>query len=226
MKFKIIYCCFFIIAAAPVSAQYKKGDIILGGNLNLYTDGTRLNAKNINGFTNLQLQADAAIALKKNMLLGARVGFGRVNGNTFFTTGRESGFSANYSLAPELYLRKYAPLGKKISLFTEVALSYTRNRYFASDSDAVGGAFSANMKSHVATTGLSAGLSYKLSDRVRLELAVNNIISARYAWTKGNRQYVSGTPSIPLSDSRFEGNMLNNKGLNISLGIKIGLGKK
>jgi hypothetical protein len=227
MKIKIFLAFMISTIAVTASAQYKKGDMILGGNLNLYADRYQSTLlKDFSTLHNTQIQLDAGIAIKNNLLLGGRVGLGRINGNTFFTDGRTSGFGANFYLSADVYLRKYIPLGKKVSLFGELSLSRTQGRYFTSGIDAVGGNFTANMKSRVMTLGGSAGLSYKVSNRVRLDLAVNNIISGRYAWTKGTRQYENGTPSIPLTSAQFDGNMFNRTGLNISLGVKIRLGKK
>jgi hypothetical protein len=227
MKQKIILACITSFLSLTLAAQYKKGEIMVGGNLNLYTDRYQSTLlKDFGSLHNTQIQLDGGIAIKNNLLLGGRVGFGRINGNTFYTNGRTSGFGANFYLSADVYLRKYIPLGKKISLFGEVSLSRTQGRYYSIGTDAVGGNFTANMKSRVMTLGGSAGLSYKVSDRVRLDLGVNNIISGRYAWTKGKRQYDNGTPSIPLTSAQFDGNMFNTTGLNISLGVKIRLGKK
>ena len=223
MNIKFIATTIFICSVCTARAQYKKNDIIVGGSWGVmakpYSGAGTKNSDKL--LYNSQLQADVAIALKKNLLLGVRGGFGATSGNTFYSYGQGYGFVSNMNFSGDVYLRKYIPLGKKVSLFGELSVSYSGTRYLLSDFPPQGTFTNTTMKSRVFSLGAAAGISVKVSERVRLELAVNNMASARYGFTYN----ADNTTPLGWRDSRFQFGPANGLLPNVSLGVKIKLGK-
>jgi hypothetical protein len=225
-KFPLVFIPLF--TTLLLNAQYEKGSLVVGGNLNFSTNTRNLNLiqKDLNLLNTTQLQLEAGYAIKKNLVLGGRISYGTVNGNTFYTNGLTHGYGSNPYLSAEVFLRSYMPLSKKLSLFGEASLTRTQGKYYSFGTDAAGIMYQDNMKSRSIILAGSIGLNYKVSDRVSLELALNNLVSSRYSWTKGTRTYASGAPSETIQAAQLRANPFRGLGQNISLGVKIRLGKK
>jgi hypothetical protein len=229
MKKKIILAgvtCFF---SMTLLAQYKKGDIVVGANINVNTTTNNTVYLGKNSYTQRthQLQLEAAKAIKNNLLAGVRVGMGSSPGNSF------DGYLGSFTLSPynnryytgSIYLRKYVEAGKRFAFFAELNMLYGQGRFRSDDRDPNNRLYQANFRVKDFTIGSSLGVAYKISNRISLELAFNNLLALRYQSARGMYTYTNNNESYTHNTTQLFGNPFSGLGQSTTLGVKIRLGK-
>jgi opacity protein-like surface antigen len=228
MRKKIMLAAIILGAASQANAQFfKKGTTVLGGQL--HANFNRSGVNNFGNFSftrNTAFQLEAAKAVKNNLLLGVRAGWGNTPNYDFLINGSFVN-TANPFFTAGVFIRKYAPLSKKFSLFAEGSLEYTAGRIRENkDIPYTFPDYSVRRYSNI-NLGLGLGASYALSKRVNIELAFNNLLGLGY--TRQHIQYRFSPVDPPFSyrtSSLLHSPGANSNQMNISLGIKIKLGKQ
>ncbi|RXK59766.1 hypothetical protein ESA94_11955 [Lacibacter luteus] len=202
---KIITLSIIVLLAFNASAQFQKGNKVLGFGLNVnsssreitYDPGTRLIKTNT-----LNLNAELGFAKSASQLNGFYLssGYGKTKS---FAASSSSVYNTNQALhlGAGYFARKYMPLANRFFVFGEVR---------------AGGFYSANYRARLedayqqefgASVSLKPGLAYKINERFLVELSFADLANVTYS----QLEYETG---------------LGNKNINrnFNLGTSLGLG--
>jgi hypothetical protein len=194
------------------SAQFNKGNILLGGNLS-YTGNTSSGPGQPDLNSNYgNFSVSIGKALNENSVFGINISFSpNSTENNFGSNGGVLKLiNNNYSAG--VFYRKYKSLGKDFFLFGEVGGGYTGSTGSTKDS-------SGNKLSTSSANGgniyFYPGISYKISKKFFLELTIPNLIYASYSSNK----FSDPQQSSPQKNTSFDiSTSLSSNPLN-SLGI-------
>jgi hypothetical protein len=230
MKKRIILSFICFLSLLSLNAQFKKGTVIVGGNLNFSNTQNNYIYPGAGNYqlSRSQFQVEAAKAIKENLLVGVRLGYGNTPGNSFDKLTGSFNFSHrnNPFYSAGIYARKYVPVGKRFMFFGEVSLNYETGKYKSLERDYANLQYTTNFKLRDVSIGGSLGIAYKVSNRVNLELAFNNLLAARVSNVSGTYQYASGGSISNVSNTfGYITPISQSINRNISLSVKIRLGK-
>jgi hypothetical protein len=188
---KMYVLLFTVLACSMARAQIKKGDILLGANLNYSSQDYSNNGAAINPYSTsyktFGVGPSFGKAIKDNLVLGLDLGYTHYSASYspgIATTG--NGFNGG------IFLRKYKPLGKNFYLFGEVALNgnYTHN----SQAEQPGSQPSVDdTHTYGFSFQLFPGLAYVLGPKWQLEAEVPGFCSIAYSHSKQTYSY-TGQP--------------------------------
>lgn len=182
---RIILLPAFLFFSFIVDAQFKKNDILLGGQL-YYTYNSVTNTyanvvypsgdyKNSNG--NITISTGKAI--NENTLFGidlsymatSSTNYPSLNGDILLKL-KTNGFSAG------IFYRKYKSLGKEFFLFGQISASYGWSN--TSGKDSIGQELISGSTSMI-SANLYPGIAYRVSKHLFLELTIPSLINIGYA---------------------------------------------
>lgn len=215
MKKRFLLFTLTLAAFSFSHAQITKGTISIGGNLGFNSITAKDEFGNNTSKTNagsFSISPSIGKAWKENTVTGINASFGA--SKTSITNKYD-----NKNALLGVFVRKYIPLGKGFYIYGQgsVAGTYSDNKlYQLSPVNSQTGII--DRKGIGAGVYLDAGLSYQVSKKVLLELAMGNLANLSYThqWDK----QVSG-PAVSLQKSN---NFYFNSGLNLSnlLGTTLG----
>lgn len=218
-KFTLIATLFACISLTSKS-QIEKGNVLVGGNL-AFNSTTRDPAGLSGPTSGLSISPSVAWACKNNRLAGVLL--------TYRHTGNENKELNTNSYGAGVFLRQYKPLGKSgFYVFAQESLNYNNNEYrqFVSG---YSGSYILKSKADDISTGINPGFAFDLTNKVQLELLLNNLVSLGYSQTKSSSIFnTNGIPSFSYKEHSFYINSDFNLDQlsNINVGVKFILGKK
>ncbi len=167
----------FIFASLVSSAQISRGSVLLGGDLSFGSQKGNTTSTNLNDYSssNFIFAPSIGKAIKDNLVLGGMLTYGHQQNSNDQGGGNNSKSTGDtYGLG--VFLRKYFPLGKGFSFFTEAQLAgyMIENK---TDGTLTG-------KTENLTFAFSPGVAYGISRRVQLELGLPEFFSATYSHNK------------------------------------------
>jgi hypothetical protein len=197
--------CGVLLAANQSQAQViTKGSIVAGLNV------SGQNTNNIDSFgafsrgrAQLNFAPYVSYAFAKNQTVGTYMLLNNVDGSNF-------NFGKNkHDFAVGLFTRRYFALGKKLYAYGQIDFQYAS----ASTTSSI-----ARFSNKSFNINLSAGIGYKISNRLLLELGINNLATANFG---SYRTYPNGSPSIgyKMNELLFRGPVERN-GLHIGLSYR------
>ena len=202
---------FFIFSA---NAQFKKGDILLGGDLSYsgskstsqnYTGETKYNSGNFN--------ISLGKAIKENVVVGINLDFQPVTDTYNTGIGLYTTQTNNYSFG--IFYRVYKGLGKDFYIFGEAGGGYIGSTTSTKDSTG-----------HEISTGsgngghlyISPGIAYKVSKKFFIELSIPQIFTLQYTSTNTKTDAVK----TETDDNFTAGINLNSSPLlDLSIGFRL-----
>lgn len=213
MKRHLLLTLGVIAISFASQAQITKGTVLLGGTVgaSTYTTETFSTKYKARGFT---LSPSAGFTVKDNHVVGISLTYGHGSTKSTYTDLTNDTYGAG------VFYRRYLPLGKSFYFYGQADARYS---YFKSDfiQDP---AYKTSNEQKFGRLSLSPGITYAVSKRFHLEVAMNDIISLNY----NDTQY----HWISSSDSRYD----KNKGFNFEshmnlstdlvIGFRILLGKQ
>lgn len=185
---KICTLFFIFLLALNASAQFTKGNKVLGLGLNFQTSKQEADAPNpFNRNDNsLQFSTELGFATKENRLSGFFVGAGFSN-SKYEVPSLPSSNSSNtsYNVSGGYFTRAYRSLGKNFFVFGEgrAGLNYSQQKNSNFNNP--------NFKQYSANVGLYPGLAYKWNQKFLFEIRFADFVNAGYSFTKydnGNNQ--------------------------------------
>jgi hypothetical protein len=225
MKKQFYILFFFLLAGFMSQAQFKKGDVLLGGDLNLSTQsGTGVNPYS-NKQTSFGISPSVGKFINENTLVGIQAGYSyqntkQDNSGSTIQTVTDNTYSAG------VFMRRYKSLGSHFYVFLQPSLlafcSTEKSSY--SDNSQMGtknNAFNINL-------GLAPGMAYSFNDKLMLELSFQNLVYTGYGHSKQSALDAGGNPINSYKTNGFNiGTGLNNGSLsNINVGFRILFGHK
>ena len=189
MKRLITGLCFVMVSViANLNAQ-EQGSILISGSLKYKISETlpeelsflgNINA--IDGYKNTQLVILPRIGFFINGNTAVGVGLGYSKNETEFKDGSEKETLTSPRLIIEPFIRHYKSLGEKANLFVDASVSYRsgtdKDRY--TDSDYPEDNESSELENSEFGISISPGLTYKVADRVAIELTVGKLSYSKF----------------------------------------------
>ena len=208
----------FISSTLLTKAQFKKNDILLGGQLSYSYNSS--NQKYVNGPT-YDNKATTGIftinfgkALNENTIAGITLSYIPYTMNNYNVDGIIPAKYQDNGYAAGIFYRKYKNLGKEFYFFGEVSALYNWSNQSAKDSTGkeiqTGSSWSAGIH-------FAPGIAYKVSRHFFMELSFSDLINMGY--TKSNSktpQTNSVYDRLNLSTSLSSG-FLSNLGVGFKL---------
>lgn len=180
MKKSITLLSTLCFCTTIVSAQFEKGDKVLGAGLSFLSSTTDGNSSQTSVYktknTNAGLSIDLGIASKSTRLNGFYLTGGM--GSSRSTYNNLPSFNSNsdyYNFGAGVFSRRYRPLGKGFFLFAEGRGEMLYSHTKAENSNYVKGT------SLSVTAGLYPGLSYQAGKRFMLDLRFADFIGLGYS---------------------------------------------
>ncbi len=208
MKQKTIFTAVFLFLFFSKSsfAQVKKGDFIAGINLS----ARNLTKYDTTGIIKRAIKPSLtpyfSYAIRNNVTIGASLTMHSLNNGMF-------DFSKNsHDIAAAVFIRRYIPAGKKWYGYLQGDVTYKSEA----------GLNFANELSGYKEVGinLSAGLGYRISSKVCIELGINNLVGMELYRKTDFRNPAAGFYEDKTVNFNA-GNFLHNNGFHIGVGIKL-----
>ena len=185
-------------------AQFKKGDVLLGGNFSFANTTTKGSS---GGQTFLNISPNFGIATSENHMYGFNLiyGYSKVNNSD----GSQSRVNT-YGFGT--FLRQYKALGT--SGFYVFAEENLHGQYIASSEGPHGGPYVTYEKDITGAIGFFPGLAYRISSHIMLETGFQNLAYVQY-------EHVSQPTASDIKTNTFSlGSGLSNSLDNFIVGFK------
>ncbi len=208
---RILLSFLIILSVYSASAQFNKGDILIGGDLSYstnkltspYTSGEQ---KNNSGVFDISLGK----AIKENALFGIDLNYATFS---YTYVDRSKTTSHNYGIG--VFYRVYKNLGKDFYIFGQAGAGY--NGSTGSATDSTGNQLSTST-SNEGSIYVTPGISYKLSKKFFLELSIPEIFSIAYMSSNTKSESVTtGKNDYFGVNANLNSNPLNSLGLGFRL---------
>ena len=200
----------FISSSLIANAQFKKGNIILGGQLSYNYNSYNQDIPNSPSYpqsdqkvNNGNITISAGKALNENTLVGINLSYLPTTSNNYYNYGVGPLQYKSNGCATGIFYRKYRPLGKEFYLFGQIAASYNWSDQSGNDSMGVKIVTGSNWG-----IGLNVfpGIAYRISKHFFLEISIPNLFVVQYNKTSSVVQenvvnYISYSHSDQLNIS-------------------------
>jgi Outer membrane protein beta-barrel domain len=210
---KTIILCIATILSISVSAQIKKGAVLLGfdfnvgRNTNKYQSGSNEVKNSSSGF-GISLLAGKAI--KDNLFFGGAASF-RTNTNK---QGNPAIEQTNKGYGAALWMRRYFPVAKSFYVFVngslDAAIGKTENKNTPSSS----------AKNFGLGINLYPGISYQVKKSFYLDASINNLANISYSHSKSEQKDNLGNTQTQTSNSYGISTSLGNGENPLQIGIR------
>jgi hypothetical protein len=182
----------FLSFSSLANAQFSKGSILLGGSIYYSNSKSTFDLVNNSEQKNSGANFNVSIgkAYKENSVFGLNLSYGGSSQNNYsdFPNGLQSYRINGYGIGG--FYRQYKGLGKDFFLFGEIAATYQWSDQTQKDS-------TGNKLGTSTTNGgfasFALGISYKVSNKILLELSLPSLFSVGYNSTKNTNQAVTGS---------------------------------
>jgi len=190
-------------------AQLKKGDILLGGNVNFNTQTLTPTNGSKSSQIYYSFSPSIAKAVKDDLLVGLNLSYSHSRNKA----GAPATISTQDGYGLGVFVRKYKTLGAGFALFAEGDLG---GFYLLSNSYQDGGTKPPANKGYSINAGFYPGIAYFISKHVQLETGIQNLGYIQYGHAKSN----SGTALEAKSNTFGVGTSLNQALDNFVVGVK------
>ncbi|HVU57075.1 MAG TPA: hypothetical protein VHD83_18565 [Puia sp.] len=197
-----------LLIVCVTHAQLKKGDILLGGNVNFITSTTSPASSNYtSNQTSYSISPNVARAVSDDLLVGLNLAYS----HNKTKVGAPATISTQDGFGLGVFLRKYKTLGAGFALFAEGDLGgmYTLSRNYTD-----GGTKPPAGKVYTINAGFYPGIAYFVSKHVQLETGLTNLAYMQYSHSK------SQEPVDVKSSSFSVGSGFNQALDNFVIGLK------
>ena len=190
-----------VLICSLANAQIKKGDIILGGNVD-YTNSTSTNDVGNTGYkiknSYVNIAPSFGKAIKDNLVLGFNLNY------TYSTNSSDqanNGSLAGNGFGAGLFLRKYIPLGNHFYFFGQTAISgiYTHNH--VNQASGYQPITDVTNSTNLSLT-FFPGIAYAINHKWQLETGLANFFGINYSHSKETQTY-TGSPDQKNTFSSF-----------------------
>ena len=188
----LLIIVFFIPCSLVVNAQFKKNDILLGGQLS-YTYNSSSSYEPSGYYTASDqkmnygnITVSLGKAVNENTLIGIDLSYLPSSSTNAVTNGTPAFKYQNNGYAVGIFFRKYKSLGKEFFLFGQGSASYGWSDQTGKDS---AGKKIASGSSWNAGIDLFPGIAYRISKHFFLELSIPDLFVVRYTKGHSTNQY-------------------------------------
>lgn len=199
-----------IFSFYSASAQFNKGDIMIGGVLSYTTNkNTSPYSTDEQKYNSGNFEISIGRAIKENAVFGINISYQPYSSS--YGSGPDYSMVKTYTYGIGIFYRVYKKSGKEFYLFGEGGGGY--NGSTTSTSDSSGDKLSTGT-GYGADIYVTPGIAYKISKKFFMELSIPQIFSVAYAGTNTK----TGSTTTGTSDGFNVNANINSNPLN-SLGI-------
>jgi hypothetical protein len=209
----ILQVIFFLHTS--VKAQFKKGDLLLGGNLSYSSNSNNSTTPPFPGaaYRSGYFTISAGTALSANAVMGLNLAYtpgSFVRADINGTAVRD----VNHAYSTGIFYRLYKSLGKEFYLFAEGDANYNWSDSYEKDA-------SGNKTVTGSTNGVIVeifpGIAYIISKKFFIEITIPNLFSMGYVSSKTILANVETTQSQFSIGANLSSNSLGNLGVGFKL---------
>jgi hypothetical protein len=199
--------------SGAASAQFSKGNVLLGGTLAFSGNSSNNNSYDQNahsGYFNISLGK----AVQENTVIGISLYYQPFYTNNYYYNNQPAVPYSNNGYGAGIFYRKYKNLGKEFYIFGEAGAGYqgaTQTGKNESGTKVLMGS------SNGGNLYLMPGIAYKISKQFFLELTIPNIFYAHYTST-------STTTTQPVNETIKSNEFSVGTSLNAGLLSSVGIG--
>jgi hypothetical protein len=205
MKQTYALLLFSLLCSFVASAQIKKGDIVLGGNIDYSNQAMTSAQSGIPSTTNstksnaISINPSLGKAIRDNLVVGIDLAYSR-DTYSYNTVGGPAENQVTSGFMAGIFVRRYKPIGAGFSLFGQAELSgnYTHTNNADPSSTVI--------VDHTNGYGFSLqfypGIAYALNRRWQLEMGLTDFFSLAYTHSKETQEY-SNQPTVNSSGHIF-----------------------
>ncbi len=211
---RILLSLLIILSVYSASAQFNKGDILIGGDLSysnnkLTSPYSPEEQKNNSGIFDISLGK----AIKENALFGINLTYGTFSNTS--GTGPDRATMTNHDYSIGIFYRAYKSLGKDFYIFGQAGAGY--NGSTGSTTDSAGNQLSTST-GNGGSIYVTPGIAYKISKKFFLELSIPQLFSIAYtSSTTKSESVTTGTNDNFGVNANLSSNPLNSLGLGFRL---------
>lgn len=182
----------FISSSLIVNAQFKKNDILLGGQLSYSYYSTSFDQPNSSYPTSDQKTNNGNItislgkAINENTIVGINLSYLPSSTTNYQNYGPTLLNYQNNGYGVGIFFRKYKSLGKEFYLFWEESASYNWSNQSGKDSAGLKRISGSSWSTGI---DLYPGIAYRISKHFFLELTIPDLFIARYYKSNTVNQY-------------------------------------
>ncbi len=208
---RILLSLLIILSVYSASAQFSKGDILLGGDLSYSSNkSTSPNIVGEQKYNSGVFGVSLGKAIKENALAGIDLNYD-VFSNTYID--RSTNTTHDYGIG--VFYRVYKNLGKDFYIFVQAGAGY--NGSTGSTTDSLGNQLSTSTGNE-GSIYITPGIAYKMSKRFFLELSIPQIFSIAYISSNTKSESVTtGKNDFFGASANLSSNPLNSLGLGFRL---------
>jgi hypothetical protein len=184
MQKKILLAAFIgLIVATQSNAQIKKGAILLGGQLGFSYSDNNSGVGDDTKTTSFNFSPAVGKAIKENLVIGVDLNF--VAGSS--KTGSSSQTSPK-TYGAGFFARQYKNLGKGFYFFGQGRAGFNYNQTTSTYNNTIP-PVSQNYTGYNIGLTVYPGVSYAVSNKFQLEMALNNLAYLQYTHSKQTETY-------------------------------------
>jgi hypothetical protein len=191
------------------SAQFSKGNLLVGGELSYSESSNQLNGTTNQNVHSGVFNVSLGKAMNENAIIGINLTYSGAKENIpYLTKGNIYGIG--------IFYRKYKSLGKDFYLFGEAGAGYAYSNNKGTDTAGAWKVFGTTNSGRIYFT---PGIAYQASKRLFIEITIPAILSAQYTIFNGNidpAQENSKASSFNISTS-LNSSPLSNLGIGFRL---------
>jgi hypothetical protein len=219
MKQTLMLTAIAVIFSSTVSAQIKKGSILLGGQISYFNAKTnnmngsiQTDQKEQNAFFNIA----AGTAIKDNKVIGLIINYGHLSNDYLFNNNTNTYFkSRGNQYGADVFYRHYKTLAKNFYFFGEAAAGYLGSSITNTDIP------TNTVTKNASSSGrlyVSPGVAYRIYKKLQVELVIPEIAGVSYTSSKNTD--ISNGNYTKQNNFRFVTNLNSSLLNNLGLGFK------
>jgi hypothetical protein len=205
----VIAMCFMLLSISSF-AQFQKGNLLLGGNLNYRTSATKLDNSNAvggskQGSNSFSLGSSLGYFISKHTVTGLKFSYFSSHLDNNFQTGQISTLENNQWLVGP-FLRKYFAVKEWVAFYAQVEVNYGSSKQFQDIDASIN---TTEMKSKSVNISSSLGLSFFPTKWMSIDLSVNplNFFHQNIQTTVKGTTISGNSPTSELNANGFNLNL-------------------
>lgn len=212
MKKVLLATLTFACLSSVAQAQITKGTIFIGTDAR-YNAHKTPNAP-VTRYKHYQFTPSVGYTFKDNQVAGISLGYGRIDKDGTHENGTTDYYSGG------VFYRRYFHLVKGLYAYGHASADYT----FTDSRQQYSTDYSATIRQNTISLGVYPGLSYRLHQRIHVDVAWRNLPTLYYSNSQVKTYALGGNTETRYSNFKFRN---STQPLSpISVGFRIGLGKK
>lgn len=190
-----------------INAQIKKGSTLLGGQISSYnTSSNNFSNEPVHKYNSAEFNISVGKAFRNNLVNGFNFSYNYSDDyNSINVTKHKS-----YGIG--VFNKRYKKLISDFYLFMEFGAKYIHSNLNTTDPARIS---LSTAKGNAGLLGMTPGISYKILNKLNLEISIPSIFNAQYSITKGEQLPFTSKDKTFSLFSNLSGSLLSSLGIGI-----------